>query len=201
MTEQNPEPIQPGVSQPIYTRTEFENLREESAAEMANDEDLQRDALDVLARADRYRWIHQTNWFGEPILQLPQDVLAIQEILFETRPEFIVEVGVAWGGSLLLYSTLMELLGGNRIIGIDVYIPEDLKARIASFQKLSERITWINGSSIDPRTYEQVKNITGDSKDVMVVLDSNHEHEHVLQELNIYSHLVGPGPGCPVALW
>ncbi len=74
---------------------------------MAADEELQADALNVLVKADHYRWIHQTNWFGEPILNLPQDMFALQEIIFNTRPKFIIESGVAWGGSLLFYSTLM----------------------------------------------------------------------------------------------
>jgi len=85
----------------IYTREQFERLRIKTAKKMAADSKLSRAALDVLAEADKYRWIHQTNWFGEPILQLPQDMFALQEIIFDTRPEFIIEVGVAWGGSLL----------------------------------------------------------------------------------------------------
>ena len=89
---------------------------------MAQDKELVRDALDVKVRAGRCHWIHQTTWFGEPILQPPQDMFALQEIIFKTRPKFIIEVGVAWGGSLIFYSTLMEVLGGERIIGIDIYI-------------------------------------------------------------------------------
>ncbi|MDD5170566.1 MAG: CmcI family methyltransferase, partial [Syntrophales bacterium] len=150
----------------MYTRKEFEDMRNQSAKNMADDAGLQRDALDVLVRADHYSWIHQTNWFGEPILQVPQDMFALQEIIFNTRPDFIIEVGVAWGGSLLFYSTLMEVLGGKQIIGIDVYIPEDLKARIGAFGKISDRITWINRSSTDQPTLDQVKSIVGESKKV-----------------------------------
>ena len=121
----------------LYTREEFENLRIESAAAMASDKKLHKDALNVLVQADHYRWIHQTNWFGEPILNLPQDMFALQEIIFRTRPKFIIELGVAWGGSLLFYSTLMEILGGERIIGVDIFIPDDLKERLASHGKVS----------------------------------------------------------------
>lgn len=77
-------------------------------------ENLRRDALDVLLRADRYRWIHQTTWMGEPVLNLPQDMFAIQEIIFKTRPKYVVELGVAWGGSLLFYATLLDVLGGGK---------------------------------------------------------------------------------------
>ena len=177
----------------MYTREEFEKMRLESAKKMAKDSKLQKDAVDVLVRADRYNWIHQTNWFGEPILQLPQDLFALQEIIFNTRPKYIIELGVAWGGILLFYSTLMQVLGGERVIGVDIYIPEDLKQRIYSHGELSKRITLINNSSVEKKTVEQIKTIIGGSREVMVVLDSNHTHEHVLKELRLYSPLVGKG--------
>jgi cephalosporin hydroxylase len=177
----------------MYTREEFEALRVQSAEEMSRDEQLRRQTYEVLIKADHYNWIHQTNWFGEPILQLPQDMFAMQEIIFNTRPKFIVEIGVAWGGSLLFYSTLMECLGGEQIIGVDVYVPEDLKERIASAGNLARRITWINGSSTEQDTVEKVTSLIGGERAVMVVLDSFHTHEHVTKELSLYSPLVGKG--------
>jgi len=177
----------------MHTREEFEELRIKWAEEMAADGELRQKSLEVLTEADRYNWIHQTTWFGEPLLQLPQDMFALQEIIFKTRPRFIIEVGVAWGASLLFYSTLMEVLGGERVIAIDIYIPDDLKNRIDAFGKLADRITWLNGSSIDQETFDQVKELIGDSRDVLVILDSNHTHDHVLKELNLYSQLVGKG--------
>lgn len=177
----------------MYTRKEFEELRIESAKQMAGDSVLRKDALDVLVRADYYNWIHQTSWFGEPILQLPQDMFALQEIIFNTRPEFIIEVGVAWGGSLLFYSALMEVLGGKKIIGIDIFIPDDLLKRIESLGKISEKINWLRGSSVDKQIVQSVKDILGDSRKVLVILDSNHTHDHVLAELKIYSEFIGNG--------
>jgi cephalosporin hydroxylase len=177
----------------MYTREQFEQMRIQSRQEMAADSSLHRGALEVLIEADRYNWIHQTNWFGEPILQLPQDMFALQEIIFDTRPRYIVEVGVAWGGSLLFYSTLMHALGGERIVGIDIFTPEDLKKRLGAFGAISHRISLINGSSIEDSTIDQVKSILGGSRDVMIVLDSNHTHDHVLKELRLYSPLVGVG--------
>jgi cephalosporin hydroxylase len=177
----------------LYTRAEFENLRIESASEMAKDQELCQEALSVLVRADHYRWIHQTNWLGEPCLNLPQDMFALQEIIFKTRPKFIVELGVAWGGSLLFYSTLMEVLGGEQIIGVDIYLPEDLKERLASHGRLSERLILIKGSSIEQDTLGRVKAIVGNCREVMIVLDSYHTHDHVLKELHLYSPLVGKG--------
>ena len=177
----------------MYTREQFENMRLNSAAEMSKDNELQKSAIELLIRADQYNWIHQTNWFGEPILNLPQDMFAIQEIIFKTRPKYIIEIGVAWGGSLLFYSTIMQVLGGEKIIGIDIYIPDDLKQRIGAFGAISDRIAWINGSSIDTSTVDQVKSLLNGHKEVLVLLDSNHTHEHVLEELKLYSPLVGKG--------
>jgi len=177
----------------ILTREEFRIKLRELAMQMAEDKELRRDALDVLIRADRYNWIHQTSWFGEPILNIPHDVFALQEIIFQTRPEYIIEVGVAWGGSLLFYSTLLEVLGGQKVIGIDIFVPDDLRERISSHLKLSERIEWVVGSSLEKSTLLRVKELVGDSRKVMVFLDSHHTHEHVLRELEMYSELVGQG--------
>ncbi len=177
----------------LYTRNQFEQMRLKMAEKMAENSNLQAKALNILIQADCYNWIHQTNWFGEPILQLPQDMFAMQEIIFKIRPEYIIEVGVAWGGSLLFYSTLMEAIGGKKIIGIDIFIPEDLRKRILSHGKLSKRIKLINASSIEEKTVEKISKIINGSKKVLVVLDSYHTHEHVIKELNLYSPLISKG--------
>lgn len=177
----------------ILSREEFRDLQRESAEKMAADSKLADDSRDVLLRADEHRWIHQGEWFGEPVLNLPQDMFALQEIIFRTRPEFIIEIGVAWGGSLLFYSTLLEVLGGGEIIGVDIFMPDDLKERLSSHGKLSERIHLLNESSIESETIDKIEAITGGSRKTLIVLDSNHTHEHVLEELKLYSPLVANG--------
>jgi cephalosporin hydroxylase len=177
----------------LYTRDEFESLRRNAAEEMVADRRLMQDALDLKIRAGRYYWVHQTNWMGEPILQLPQDMFAIQEIAFKTRPDFIIELGVAWGGSLLFYSSLMALLGGQKVIGVDIYVPDDLRERLGSHGALSDRIVLLNGSSVEGDTVNRIKAIIGGSRKVMVILDSFHAHDHVLRELRLYSPLIGSG--------
>jgi len=181
------------MSKTIVTKDEFEVELSENAKKMAADMELQRDALDVLDRADHYKWVHQTNWLGEPILNIPHDMFALQEIIYRTRPEYIIEVGVAWGGSLLFYSTLMEVLGGKKIVGVDIFVPDDLVERISSHGKLAERIEWIVGSSIEHDTIKKVKKIIGKSTRTMILLDSYHTHDHVLKELQLYSQFVGKG--------
>jgi cephalosporin hydroxylase len=177
----------------LYTREEFETLRRNAAEEMVADQRLTQDALDLKIRAGRYYWVHQTNWMGEPILQLPQDMFAIQEIVFKTKPDFIIELGVAWGGSLLFYSSLMALLGGKKVIGVDIYMPDDLRERLNSHGTLSDRIVLLNGSSVEEDTVNRIKTMIGNSRKVMVILDSFHTHDHVLKELRLYSPLIGLG--------
>src|SRR5437867_3299570 len=181
------------MSKKLLTREEFDALRIGSAGAMAADTELRRKAFDLIERADRYYWIHQTTWFGEPVLQLPQDMFALQEIVFRTRPKFIIELGVAWGGSLLFYATLMEGLGGGRVVGVDTYVPQHLQQKLKSFGKVSDRITLIKGSSTDETTFNRIKSLVRDNREIFVILDSFHTHDHVLKELRLYSQLIGPG--------
>jgi len=160
---------------------------------MALDADLGNQALDLLIKADQYRWIHQTTWMGEPLLNLPQDMFAIQEIIWKTKPDFILEIGVAWGGALLFEATLLEILGAGKVIGVDIFIPQDLRDRLMNRDKLSDRIVLIEGGSTDEDTVKKIKSILNGSKKCLVLLDSYHTHEHVLKELNIYSEFVENG--------
>lgn len=177
----------------IITKDEFLRINEQSAQDMCLDKELQQKALEVLVEADRHRWIHQTNWFGEPLLNLPQDMFAIQDIIWRSRPEFIIEVGVAWGGGMLFEATLLEILGGQKVIGVDIFIPSDLRQRLSTHGKLSERLVLIEGSSTATDTLDQVAALLGGSRKVLVILDSYHTHEHVLGELRSYAPFVEKG--------
>lgn len=183
----------PQQEKAIISKDAFLQLNDQAAHEMSLDQGLQNKALEVLIEADRHRWIHQTTWFGEPLLNLPQDMFAIQEIIWRTRPDFIIEVGVAWGGSVLFEATLLEILGGQKVIGIDIFIPADLRQRLASHGKLSDRLVLIEGESTSPDTLSQVKVLLGGSRKVLVILDSYHAHEHVLNELRAYAPLIEKG--------
>lgn len=185
--------VAPQQDKPIITKDEFLQLNEQAAHEMSLDKGLQSKAREVLVEADHHRWIHQTTWFGEPLLNLPQDMFAIQEIIWRTRPEFIIEVGVAWGGGVLFEASLLEILGGQKVIGIDIFIPPDLRQRLATHGKLSERLILIEGSSTAADTLSQVTALLGGSRKVLVILDSYHTHEHVLSELRAYAPLIEEG--------
>ena len=182
------------MNKPILTREEFEVLRIKSAREMAADKDLRKQALDVKVRAGHeYFWVHQTNWMGEPCLQLAQDMFAIQEAIYKCRPNYVVECGVAWGGTLLFYASLLHLLGGKKVIGVDILIPDDLRKRLYHKLPFPGAIELINGSSVEEETAGKVREIIGDGGRVMVLLDSHHTHEHVLRELRLYAPMVSPG--------
>ena len=181
------------MSKKIYTRQEFENHLKAQAQKQYENQELAKQALDVFVEADKHDWIHQTRWFGEPALQTAEDMMIMQDIIFRTRPDFFIEVGTAWSGSLLMYATIMNAMNHGHIIGIDIYIPDDLIARINSFPVLSERITLIKGSSTDSEILEKVRNLISGEQNVSVHLDSDHSHNHVLDELNAYSPLVSKG--------
>ncbi|MBT8562124.1 hydroxylase [Polynucleobacter paneuropaeus] len=132
------------------------------------------------------------SWFGRPIIQLPEDMIRIQEVIYRVKPDVIVETGVAHGGSLIYYASIFEAMGKGRVIGVDILIRPENRRAIESHE-LAGRITLIAGSSTDLRTVAAVKDILGKDEKVLVILDSNHTKEHVAEELRIYHTLVSSG--------
>ena len=133
------------------------------------------------------------DWLGLPIIQYPQDVMAIQEIVWRTRPDLIIETGIARGGSLILYASLLKLIGkGGRVVGVDIDIRPHNRQSIEE-HPLADAIHLIEGSSIDRATVDSVRDQVKDAGRVMVVLDSMHTADHVLRELELYSPLVTQG--------
>ena len=175
----------------IISKKEFENLNAKASKKMFLNKSLQRKAKEVLVEADKHRWVHQGSWMGEPVLNLPQDILALENIFWKIRPENIIEVGVAWGGGLLFSASMLQLHGGKKVVGIDTFIPSDLKKRLMHKGKISKRIALIEGSSTEEKTIDSLKKIIGNSKKNLIILDSAHAHSHVLKELEIYSEFVG----------
>jgi cephalosporin hydroxylase len=138
------------------------------------------------------KYSYNFTWLGIPIIQYPQDIIALQEIIWRTRPEIIVETGIARGGSLIFFASLMELIGeGGRVIGIDIDIRESNRRRIEA-HPLFKRISLVQSSSIASNVIDEVGKITKGKK-TMIVLDSDHSHQHVLAELRLYSAFVSLG--------
>ncbi len=160
---------------------------------------IERQGADAHAHARTLDWInaiaphkytYNFTWLGRPVIQFPQDLVAMQEIIWRVRPEVIVETGVAHGGSLVFSASMLELLGGDRIVvGVDIDIRAHNRVEIEK-HPLAKRIRMIQGSSVDDATAAQVRALVAGRKSVMVMLDSNHTHDHVLRELQIYSPLV-----------
>jgi cephalosporin hydroxylase len=142
-------------------------------------------------------------WLGVPVIQIPQDLQALQEIIWDAKPDLIIEAGIAWGGTLVFSASMLAILEAcdviekGHVLGLDIDIRPHNKEAIKT-HPLSKKITMIEGSSIDEGTIEQVKSFAKNYKRIMICLDSNHTHDHVLAELEAYAPLVSPGSYCMV---
>ena len=142
--------------------------------------------------SDQYKYGYFWSWMGLPIIQMPEDIVLTQELMWETKPDFVIEAGIAWGGSLALYAAFQELQGHGRVFGIDVTIPEHNRQAIMS-TPVSHRISLIEGSSSDSAVFEIISSQIPKGSNILLVLDSNHTHEHVLNELTLWSPLLQKG--------
>ncbi len=139
-----------------------------------------------------HRLMYQHTWLGVPIIQLPGDIVAMQELIWRQRPDFIIECGVAHGGAAVMYASILELLGKGAVIGVDVEVRRYNRVAIES-HPLAHRIRILESSSVDEATVERLRAVVSSAAAVMVVLDSNHSREHVRRELEMYHSLVSPG--------
>lgn len=138
----------------------------------------------------RVRYSYRFSWMGRPIIQYPQDIVAMQELIWRVQPDCIVECGIAHGGSLILYASFLQMLGGDgKVVGIDVDIRRHNREAILA-HPMASRIEMIEGSSIDGATVARVNEAVKGRSRILVVLDSNHTHDHVLGELRAYAPLV-----------
>lgn len=143
-----------------------------------------------MTEVSRDRYSYHFEWMGRPIIQFPQDMIAMQEIIWRVRPDLIIETGVARGGSVIYYASLLELIGGDGLVlGIDVDIRPHNRKAIES-HPMAGRIRLVEGSSVDPDIAAEAAALAKQAHTVLVALDSNHTHEHVLRELELYSPLV-----------
>ena len=179
-------------------RADFERKKREAAARMAADEKVAAEALVLNIAADRHDWSYQWSWLGLPVIQMPPDIVVLQEIIWEARPQLVIETGIARGGSLALYASILELLGEGEVLAIDIDIRAHNRQAIET-HPLARRIRMIEGSSLDPEVIAEVDGAAAEAERVMVVLDSSHTHEHVLGELRAYTPLVTVGQFLVVA--
>ena len=168
---------------------EFEKRNNKNIKLMSNDKSLIEISRSWFNQGYKYEYSYHFTWLGRPIIQYPQDILAVQEIIWKVRPDLIVETGIAHGGSLILSASILELLGKGHVLGIDIDIRKNNKNEIEK-HPMFKRITMIQGSSIDKKIIKKVHEFAKGMKKIMVILDSNHTHKHVLEELKAYSSLV-----------
>ncbi len=182
---------------------EFEAEREARIAKLGCDTEFQQQSRDWLEQSMRRQYVYNFSWLGRPIIQNPIDMMAMQELIWRVQPDLIIETGIAHGGSIIYSASLLELnaaCGGNpdaMVLGIDIDIREHNKEAILQ-HPMSKRIQMLQGSSVAPDIVAQVHAAAQGKQRVMVFLDSNHTHEHVLAELNAYASLVTQGSYCVV---
>jgi len=170
--------------------TEFKKERVAAQEEMYQDAELRQKSLDWMLHADKYKYTYNFSWMGRPIIKYPQDVVIMQELIWNVRPDLIIETGIAHGGSIIFSSSMMELLGnGGKVIAVDIDIRKHNRDEIEK-HPMMKNITMLEGSSIDEKIVQQIADYAKSFKKIMVVLDSNHSHEHVYRELEMYAPLV-----------
>jgi cephalosporin hydroxylase len=146
-----------------------------------------------MQRAVNNKFSYQFDWMGVPIIQMPGDLVMFQEIVWKTRPDLIIETGVARGGSLIFWASMQKLCGiDGKVLGVDIDIRDHAKRAISGSQ-FNQQIELLQGSSTEFNVFEKVKKYALPFKKIMIVLDSNHTHEHVMDELKLYADLVSPG--------
>lgn len=198
----------------ISQESKFEDEVRANVEAMAKDARLRADSIDWMVRAGGdYNYSYNFSWMGRPIIQYPQDIVALQEIIWSVRPDLVIEMGIAHGGSLILSASMLALIEyadaaksgssldtGNpkrRVLGVDIDIREHNRAAIEA-HPMSGHIDMIEGSSIDAAVIRQVHEYAAGYGTVLVILDSNHTHEHVLAELDAYAGLTTVGSYCIV---
>ncbi|MCK4786091.1 MAG: cephalosporin hydroxylase family protein [Desulfobacteraceae bacterium] len=191
----------------------FEIEKQQNITCMGNDPVCRQSAQNFLLATAPYKYSYNTLWFGRPAIQLPQDMVAMQELVWLVKPDLIIETGIAHGGSLIFSASMLALLdmcdaieaGGmidpkvsrRKVLGIDIDIRAHNRTAIEA-HPMASRIQMIQGSSIAPEISEQVRAVAANYSRVLVCLDSNHTHEHVLAELEAYASLVSVGSYCCV---
>jgi len=183
--------------------TPFEREVQERLDHNGRDPQLQASAAAFMHASTAPKYSYNFAWMGRPIIQYPQDIVAMQELIWSVQPDLIVETGIAHGGSLIFSASMLELnasCGGPadaRVLGVDIDIRAHNRAAIEA-HPMFRRISMIQGSSIDPAVVAQVKAAAAGRQRVLVCLDSNHTHAHALAELEAYAPLTTPGSYCVV---
>ena len=177
---------------------QFLQEKKDNISALGTDKVLKNLGLQFLVETAPKKYSYNFSWMGRPIIAYPQDMVAMQEIIWEVKPDLIIETGVAHGGSIVYYASILELIGlDGLVVGIDIDIRKHNRDLIEA-HPMMKRIQLIEGSSLSEEVVNQVKQLTVKKKKVLVCLDSNHTHKHVLEELKLYAPLTTVGSYCVV---
>lgn len=172
---------------------EFQQEVATNIEELCKDSSLRQSSIKFMHELTDRRYPYNFTWMGLPIIQFPQDIQAMQEIIWEVKPDLIIETGVARGGSLVMYAGLMKMMDlKGEVVGVDIDIRAHNRQAIES-HPMGRDIKLVQGSSIDPEVIAQIRNLAKGKKRILVCLDSMHTHDHVLKELELYSEFVTKG--------
>jgi len=172
---------------------EFEVWRNSYLDIQSKDSDFNNLSKAWMQEAVNNKFSYQFDWMGVPVIQMPGDLVMFQEVVWKTRPDLIIETGVARGGSLIFWASMQKLCGiDGKVLGVDIDIRDHTKKAISGSQ-FNQQIKLLLGSSTDLDVFEKVKRYASPFKKIMIALDSNHTHEHVMDELKLYADLVSPG--------
>jgi cephalosporin hydroxylase len=177
------------MSDPIQ---EFIDERKLRIEQYGANKELKEAADDFNVASNKALYSYNFSWMGRPVIQYPQDMIAMQELIWEIKPDLIIETGIAHGGSLIYYASLLELIGHGEILGIDIDIRKHNREEIEK-HPMFKRIKMIEGSSVSNEIADQVFAAAKGKQKIMVSLDSNHTHDHVIKELELYAPLVSVG--------
>jgi cephalosporin hydroxylase len=175
-----------------FNRDEFDRNLLRSIESQYSDQTLKNITKTFIELSSEFDYAYQFKWMGLPIIQLPEDILTTQEVIFKSRPDYIIDIGVAWGGGIMLSASVLEMIGNGHVIGIDKTLPEHVYHEIMN-STLSHRITLIRGDSTSNSVFSEVEKVIKKGSKVSLILDSNHEESHVYKELCLYSPFVNKG--------
>lgn len=172
---------------------EFRARNQALTGRMGEDPHVQKVSREWLHAVLPFEYHYHFSWLGVPVIQFPSDIVAMQELVWDVKPDLIIETGIARGGSIIFYASMLQLLGGDGlVVGVDIDVREHARNAIES-HPLARRVAIVEGSSVAEETVSEVAGYASGRERVLVILDSNHTQEHVAAELKLYSQFVTPG--------
>lgn len=176
-----------------YTKEEFQKILDKKANLLNKNENIFKKSYNLISDADKYYLTHQTKFLDETSLNNPFDLMVFSEIIFKYKPDFIIELGTAWCGTTLFLSSILNVINKGTVIGVDIYIPKELKLRLKKYKTLNSRIKLLKGESSSKKVISSIKKIIKKKSKILLIIDSKHDEKTVYEELLIYEQLMAKG--------